>query len=431
MKCIYCGKELQPDNVFCPHCGKAAQIVPDYSMYDDDYLKEVLTQENSNQAVSGISRNDRRQGQRSETGNDNRQRANDAEKGKKSGSQASNSPQHKKEQKKKNIKIIAGIVGTGFVFIFAILVLCAAVRSNHNNSFEYQMKLAERSSLDGNLDKAAGYYKRAVELDPNSVEARMALADIYMKQKNYDAAEPLYKAITAHDKMNRNAFKNLIIIYEKEDKPDAVLALSMTADDSLSDLFAGYETGTPVFSLQSGTYDEPQRLQIRSPEGNSVYYTMDGSDPIEKGALYSSPIELSENNRIYTIKAVCISEKDINSEVVTKNYRIEIQAPNMPSVYPDGGNFTTPTSVAVHVPSGCTAYYTWDGSTPNTGSSKYYGPIEVPEGNNVFSVIIYDGRTGQSSQTYRGNFIYYAQDTPEENAGEEPAPQEGEEENQD
>lgn len=419
MKCIYCGKELQTDNVFCPHCGKAAQIVPDYSMYDDDYLKEVLTQENSKQAVSGISRNDRRQ------------KPNNAGQGKTSGNQVPDAPQHKKEQKKKKVKIITGIVGTGFVLIFAILVLCAAIRSNHNNSFEYQMKLAERSSLDGNLDKAAGYYKRAAELEPNSVEARMALADIYMKQKNYDAAEPLYKAITADDKKNRNAFKNLIIIYEKEDKTDAVLALSMIADDSLSDLFAGYEIGTPFFSLQSGTYDEPQMLQIRSPEGNSIYYTMDGSDPIAKGALYSSPIELSENNRIYTIKAVCINEKDINSEVVTKNYRIEIQAPNMPSVYPDGGNFTTPTSVTVHVPSGCTAYYTWDGSTPNTGSSRYYGPIEVPEGNNVFSVIIYDGRTGQCSQVYRGNFIYYAQDTPQESPGEEPAPQGGEEQNQD
>ncbi len=46
MKCIYCGKELAEGELFCPACGKAVQIVPDYNVYDDDYLKEVLAQEN-------------------------------------------------------------------------------------------------------------------------------------------------------------------------------------------------------------------------------------------------------------------------------------------------------------------------------------------------------------------------------------------------
>ena len=36
MKCIYCGKELAEGELFCPACGKAVQIVPDYNVYDDD-----------------------------------------------------------------------------------------------------------------------------------------------------------------------------------------------------------------------------------------------------------------------------------------------------------------------------------------------------------------------------------------------------------
>ncbi len=43
MKCIYCGKELDEGDLFCPRCKKAAQIVPDYNVYEDDYLKQVLT----------------------------------------------------------------------------------------------------------------------------------------------------------------------------------------------------------------------------------------------------------------------------------------------------------------------------------------------------------------------------------------------------
>ena len=429
MKCIYCGKELQPDNVFCPHCGKAAQIVPDYSMYDDDYLKEVLTQENTLQSAKP-SQKHRQQGPGRDVTNNNRNNQQRQKgQGGASSDQSQNSSQREKEQKKKKVKIAAGIIGTGFVLIFAILVLFAAIRSNHNNSFDYQMKLAEKATLKGDLDQAVSYYERAVELDPGSVDAKMALADIYMKKKDYDSAEPLYKVIIADDKKNRNAFKNLISIYESEEKTDKVMALSVMADESLSDLFSDYQTDTPVFSLQSGTYDTPQMLELRSPKGYAIFYTMDGSDPRAKGARYSGPIELSENNRIYTIKAVCQNEKNINSEVVTKNYRIEIKAPDMPSVSPDGGNFETPVSVTVSVPNGCSAYYTWDGSTPNTGSSRYSGSIEVPEGNNILSVIVYDRSTGQSSQVYRGNFIYYAQDTPQENEGEAQAQQEAEEEN--
>ena len=427
MNCIYCGKELQPDNVYCPHCGKAAQIVPDYSLYDDDYLKEVLTQENTKGKTAGGSPDDVGRRKAVEPGEQSQQKPKSQDKEHQatiSGSQNRVSPQHKKEQKKKKMKVIAAIVGTGFVLIFAILVLCAAIRSNHNNSFEYQMNLAQKASLEGNLDKALTYYQRAVELDPGSADAKMALADIYMKKKDYDAAEPLYRAIISGDKKNRNAFKNLIVIYEQEDKTENVLALSVMADDSLSDLFEDYRTAEPVFSIQSGSFQTPQTLRLSSPDGNPIYYTMDGSDPITKGVRYSSPIQLSENNRIYTIKAVCRNEKNINSEVVTKSYRIEIQAPNMPTVSPDGGNFDTSASVTISVSSGCIAYYTWDGSTPNTGSSRYYGPIEVPEGNNVLSVIAYNSSTGQSSQVYRSNFIYYPKAASEEE--QEPDEPEGE-----
>lgn len=395
MKCIYCGKELQPDNVYCPHCGKAAQIVPDYSMYDDDYLKEVLTEENITQRTTTAKRKTS-----TAMGTPN---------------PVVDTPERRKQQKKLQIKIIAGVAATIVVLIFAIMVFCAAIRSNHNNSYDYQVKQAEKALLDGNLEQAAVYYERAVELDPGSIDVRLALADICVKQADYDSAETLYKAVIADDRKNRTAIKSLISLYEKEENTDAIMALSKIVDESLQDLFKAYQTDEPVFSLEEGSFDSPQTLQIRSPEGDSIYYTMDGSDPIARGALYQGSIELSENNRNYTIKAVCRNEKNVNSEVVSKNYTIKIPAPDMPSVSPDGGDFGAPTSVTIRVPDGCSAYYTWDGSVPHAGSSRYTDPIEVPEGNNILSVIAYDSSTGLSSQVYRGNFIYYTQDHPQDN----------------
>ena len=32
MKCIYCGEELKEGSLYCPKCGKAVQIVPDYNI---------------------------------------------------------------------------------------------------------------------------------------------------------------------------------------------------------------------------------------------------------------------------------------------------------------------------------------------------------------------------------------------------------------
>lgn len=56
---------------------------------------------------------------------------------------------------------------------------------------------------------------------------------------------------------------------------------------------------------------------------------------------------------------------------------------------------------------GCSIYYTWDGTDPTTASARYTEPFEVPEGNNVLSVLVVDKKTGLDSGVYRANFIYY------------------------
>ena len=43
----------------------------------------------------------------------------------------------------------------------------------------------------------------------------------------------------------------------------------------------------PVFSVDSGFYDEPFDLTLSAGYGNKIYYTLDGSNPIDNGLLYS------------------------------------------------------------------------------------------------------------------------------------------------
>ena len=49
--------------------------------------------------------------------------------------------------------------------------------------------------------------------------------------------------------------------------------------------------------------------------------------------------------------------------------------------------------------------FTWDGSDPVKGSVKYTGPLEMPPGNQVLSVILINS-VGLRSCVYRVNYIY-------------------------
>lgn len=387
MKCIYCGNELKEGSLFCPCCGKEVQIVPDYNIYDDDYLKAVLAQENADtDAFADVN-------------------------GTKAVNKASSENRKKKPKNSKKQKIIiASVIGVIAVLVIVLILVGMSIRKSHDNSFDYQVEMAEKAYDSGDIDEAIAYYEKALALDKDNIEVRLTLAEIYMEQKDDDSALVLYQEVIQADNKNRTACQNLIAIYEEQNNTDAILALSEAVDDSLKDMFSDYMVTPPDFSIEGGNYETAQSVELSTSGDYSIYYTIDGSDPIEKGIIYSGPIELNENNKTYMLKAVCRNEKEVYSDVVSNEYTIQIPAPDMPIVTPDGGDFGVETSVTVTVPDGCSAYYTWDGSTPNVTSKRYSGPITVPEGNNVLSVIIIDNRTNLCSDTYRGNFIYYSED---------------------
>lgn len=94
------------------------------------------------------------------------------------------------------------------------------------------------------------------------------------------------------------------------------------------DIFAT-EGGTPVCATPtitpaSGTYYETQSVTIScATEGATIYYTTDGNEPTSESAVYSSPIEVSEN---MTIKAIAMKEGYDDSSVATAEYTIILGA---------------------------------------------------------------------------------------------------------
>lgn len=93
----------------------------------------------------------------------------------------------------------------------------------------------------------------------------------------------------------------------------------------------------PTANIETGEYSETQYVTLSTETEDAViYYTLDGSNPAEKGKLYTGPIEI-KNYAIIKAIASCIGMNDssvleeyyvINSENKTSDY---LQASELPS----------------------------------------------------------------------------------------------------
>ena len=73
--------------------------------------------------------------------------------------------------------------------------------------------------------------------------------------------------------------------------------------------------GTPVFSVQSGTYNTPQRIIIYTPtQGATIRYTLDGSEPTQSSSVYTGEFTINES---ITIKAKAFVSGLVSSNINT------------------------------------------------------------------------------------------------------------------
>jgi len=75
----------------------------------------------------------------------------------------------------------------------------------------------------------------------------------------------------------------------------------------------------PVITPATGTYSEAQTVTITAAEGNSIFYTLDGTDPSDASTLYEGPFTVSETT---TIKAIATNDDDVASAVATSEITI-------------------------------------------------------------------------------------------------------------
>lgn len=382
MKCINCGAEIKSEFKVCPYCGSTIQIVPDYSVYDEDDINIILESTNEVNKKPELTKEQKEA----------------REKGKQKALE---------EAKQKKMKLTIAIVAIACVALVVIGIIAKVLINNNNSkSFEYQMKQADSAMFKGNIDAAEDYYLKALALEPENVDVRIELADLYIDKEDTDEAIKYLKEVISKDAENYDAYKMLYEIYTDAGDTDAILALkSGVTDNKILSIFTDYSVDSALLSLSGGTYNDDIKLTISAKKDVEIYYTLDGSDPKTEGTKYKSSIEITGSG-MHTVKVVTKNNLGVYGDVVTETYVIEYKAPEDPVVTPNGGTFDTKTYVYISVPSGCSAYYTWDRTDPTVDSTKYVSPILIPEGKNMLSVIIVDDKTGLTSGIYRGMFEY-------------------------
>ncbi|KEO82251.1 PHB depolymerase family esterase [Tumebacillus flagellatus] len=133
-------------------------------------------------------------------------------------------------------------------------------------------------------------------------------------------------------------------------------------------------TPAPVItpSLAGNTFGGPVTVTLSSNDPTTtIYYTTNGSTPTTDSAKYSGALTFSATT---VLKYYGVNGSGYSSQVQTQTYTI---SPFSLTANPAGGTYAGAQSVSLAMNMPGSIYYTTDGSTPTTASTKYSGPISV------------------------------------------------------
>lgn len=359
MQCEKCGTELQPGKLYCENCGHGIQIVPDYNPELEERIAKTL------------------------------EKIVHEEFGNYRGNHENNKKNFQIEKKK-----AAGIISVLGIVILVIGIL-VGTHIKHMNSYEYQFTKAVEYAQKSRTEEAFECYEKVLELDKSSNDICIALADIFKQQKKYGIAEECLKTAIEREPSNIEVYRKIIEVYEiTENTAGITEVLENCENEDIQVAFAAYKLSKPTVNLEEGTYKNSLTLVLKVDTKETVYYTLDGSEPTLNSSVYRKPITLEEGE--HTLRAFAVNTKGMVSEEIQKKYTIQLEIPSAASVFPDSGVYQEPTDILIEAPVGNAVYYTLDGSIPNKNSKKYTKPFPMRLGTFTLNCVVY-GSNGKIS----------------------------------
>lgn len=158
---------------------------------------------------------------------------------------------------------------------------------------------------------------------------------------------------------------------------------------------------TPTFSPSAGTFTSAQTVTMAdTAAGASIFYTLDGSTPTVTSTKYTAPISVSTTT---TLKALALAPNFSNSAVASGTYTINLPVAATPTFTPVAGTYTSAQTVSIaDTTANASVFYTLDGSTPTTSSTRYTAPIAVSSTETINAIVTASG----ASQSAVGTAAY-------------------------
>ena len=363
MKCPHCGNELKEGYLICEICGEEIQIVPDFEPEIENSITETLS------TLAALQEGETTQittQQSEETEEDLPESEVTTEDGRK-------------------IWVVASLVVILVVALFAY-----GAYAYHVRSVDYRISKAREYAANGFYAEAIDCLENAYEDYPDVTQILFLEADYYyLQQDNVLAVQVLYRIIERGDfpyEDLEEAYNKIITIYANQGLYGQINELLRSCPETkIVNMFQNYLALEPEFSYVEGSYAEVIPLKLSSNTAGTIYYTTDGSKPTRNSLIYTAPIFLESGE--YTISAFFINDYEIESEVVSKTYTINLSVPSAPEIALYSGEYTEPTMISVEEIEGCRVYYTTDESDPTADSVPYTGPIPMPLGKTLFKFV--------------------------------------------
>lgn len=374
MVCKKCGAEVPKGSFYCNVCGAEIQIVSEYNP-EDDMIASLIGGDDSDAP--------------SETPDPVEQKK----------------PVLWDRLVKRRKALIGAAVLTGALIVGIVFVAFFGTRyraeEEEDLSFTHQMELALKAFEERDYEMAVAHFDKALVAEPDRSEVMEYLAQCYENLKEPSAAESIYLSLIEQNPSELSYFEQLVRLYESQNDFEKIRDLSgLSEDPKVEAYLAAFGVPQPTFSHESGTYDDDITVSILANEDEIIYYTTDGSDPIQKGLIYTGVVRFEGEGR-YLLKAVSQNSINFFSDVTEAEYVIEYKAPPAPKGSLPSGVYNGQQVLSFEVPEDCTCYYTLDGTNPSTRSIPYETAIILPAGGQYVVTAVYvsdHGKVGKSSQ---------------------------------
>ncbi len=259
------------------------------------------------------------------------------------------------------------------------------------------------------LDQA--YFTRAIDTlqiaidrEPENVDALILMGQAYTEVGRLKEATDIYESlINEIAPAHPSAYRNLIKIYQDQGYNAEALELmkvaaqNATGTNEFDVMLREYTPAAPMFSSAGGRYTEEIDVSIIMPEGQTVYYSTDGTDPSESGLVYTEGTKIHVPEGKMTIKAIGFTKDGTPSEQIVGNYTVIIPTPSAPKANRQSGKYKHAPLVSLrpgeeedkNASKIVAIYYTLDGRQATTESTLYEKdkPIQLPVGKTTLRAI--------------------------------------------